>query len=60
VTQTLAATNAIASENIQSNFRKHQKKNPHNKKEWKDASIIQLFDLFEEKWLMVGKKKIEV
>jgi hypothetical protein len=25
------------------------KKNPYSKREWKDASIIQLFDLFEER-----------
>lgn len=55
----LAVTNAITFKNIQSNFKKHQKKNPCSKREWKDASVIQLFDLFEESWLMVEKKVFE-
>jgi hypothetical protein len=48
------ATNVIPFEIIQ--FQTLKVTNPSSKREWKDAFVTQLLDLYEKRWLAVGRK----
>jgi hypothetical protein len=53
VAQIFVATNVIPFEIIQ--FQTLEVTNPPSKKEWKDASVTQLLDIYEKRWLVVGR-----